>query len=238
MAILGQIDKENLHHAYLIEGARDEILPEVLELAESLGVSTLGNPDFCQIALDSFKIADARALRAMGSEAGFSDGKKIFVISANNILPEAQNTLLKIFEDPTYNTHFFVILPDADTLLPTLRSRFFIIKSGMNLEIEITQAEKFIYLSPVRRIDFLKDLMAVNDEDENNEAALARDGIRSKLIKFLNALEVVLHNIYLSKSLFDTEAFEQIWKAREYLRQPGSSAKSLMESVALSIPNL
>ena len=53
-------DKNNLHHAYLIEGAREEVVPEILEVVGELGVKTLGNPDFVQITLDSFKIEDAR----------------------------------------------------------------------------------------------------------------------------------------------------------------------------------
>ena len=31
-------NKDNLHHAYLIEGNREEILPEIFEFSESLGV--------------------------------------------------------------------------------------------------------------------------------------------------------------------------------------------------------
>ena len=40
MSIIENLDKDNLHHAYLIEGKTEEILPEVFKFIESLGVNT------------------------------------------------------------------------------------------------------------------------------------------------------------------------------------------------------
>jgi DNA polymerase III delta prime subunit len=112
---------KNLHHAYLLEGEREEILPEILEFVKDMEV--------IQISLDSFKIEDARNLKSYEFlKAG--DRKKAFVITVNNFLLEAQNTLLKMLEDPIENTHFFVIVPDAKSLLPTFVSRFYLIRTG------------------------------------------------------------------------------------------------------------
>ena len=91
-----------------------------MKFLESLGIKTSGNPDFCHMSFDSFKIDDARDLKSVEYEKGFGVGKKIFLISANNILLEAQNTLLKIFEEPIKNTHFFIITPNTDVLLKLL----------------------------------------------------------------------------------------------------------------------
>src|SRR3989344_2218828 len=126
--ILKHLDKNNLHHAYLIEGKREEVLPEILKFVDSLGIDTNANSDFVNISLDSFKIDDARNLKSFGNEKGFSlekNAKKIFIISANNFLLEAQNSLLKMFEEPIENTHFFLVTPDANALLKTFASRFY-----------------------------------------------------------------------------------------------------------------
>ena len=107
MGILEHFHKNNLHHAYLIEGARDEIVPEILKFFEDIGINILGNPDFINISIDNFKIDEAFDLRAMSTDKSFSATKKIFLICANNFSLDAQNVLLKMFEEPIENTHFF-----------------------------------------------------------------------------------------------------------------------------------
>ena len=232
MEIREHLDKDNLHHAYLLEGAREEVVPEILKFIQALGVKTSGNPDFCHISVDSFKIEDARNLKSVEYEKGFSTGRKIFLISANTFLLEAQNTLLKIFEEPIENTHFFIVTPDAGVLLKTFVSRFYLIKTDRNAGEELKQAKAFLALPLRKRIDFVKELLAENEEEE--ETTL--DSGRSKALKFLNALEIVLHSKFLKNQ--QGEYFNQIFKVREFLNQPGSSAKTLMESVALSVPEM
>ena len=224
-------DKKNLHHAYLIEGNREDILLEVLEFIEILGVKT-NSPDFCHISMDNFKIDDAFALKKMSGEMSTMDGKKVFIVSANQFSPDAQNTMLKMFEEPILNTHFFIIVPDVDALFKTLVSRFYIIKNEGNKEEEIKLAEKFITMPMQLRINYIKEFL-VEPEDEIKE-----DSIRSKALKFLNMLELALHNKVLEKNFTSntTFAFEQIFQARKFIRQPGSASKTLLESVALSIP--
>ena len=228
------LDKNNLHHAYLIEGQRDKILPEILEFIENMGIKATGNADVSRISLDSFKIEDARNLRSYAMEKSFSVGKKIFIISANNFLLEAQNSLLKMFEGPIENTHFFLIVPDLNALLKTLVSRFYIISARQGLAEEMEEAEKFIDLPLQRRLDFIKELLAESEEEEEDQI-VALDSARSKALRFLNALESVIHG-KISKGTFDIKCLEHFFKVREFLRMPGSSAKSLMESVALIVP--
>jgi len=235
------LDKDNLHHAYLIEGARDEIVPEIIKFLKDLGINTVGNSDFIHISLDSFKIEDARNLKSYGTQKGFSSAKKIFIISANNFLLEAQNSLLKMFEEPIQNTHFFLIVPDTNALLKTLVSRFYLISAGSDLtEKRFNDAEKFIAMPLKNRIDFIKGLLVEPEEknEEENEI-IALDSTRSKALKFLNALELVMSKTVfgvLPKAAFDIGFFEHFFKVREFLRMPGSSTKSLMESVALIMP--
>ena len=57
--IFKNLDKNNLHHAYLIEGLREKIIPEVLDFLKTLNINTIGNPDFTQISIDNFKIDEA-----------------------------------------------------------------------------------------------------------------------------------------------------------------------------------
>ena len=237
MQIQKHLDKNNLHHAYLIEGEHKEIVPEILEFLENVGIKVRGNPDFCQIHIDNFKIDEALSLRSMSSDKNFTVAKKIFIICASTFSLDAQQALLKMFEEPIANTHFFLIVPDASALLKTLVSRFYIIKTKRGLEDELQQAETFMAMSIQNRINFIKELLAEEEGAEDGadlEASLPSP--RSKALKFLNTLEFTLHQKAMSRMPLDTRVFNQIFKVREFLRQPGSSTKSLMESIALTVP--
>ena len=228
--IKDHLDKDNLHHAYLIEGAREDVLPEILSFMEVLDVVTQNNPDFCEIHVDNFKIDEALSLRSMTDERGLST-KKIFIISVNKFSLDAEHALLKLFEEPKDDTHFFLIVPDKNALLRTLVSRFYLIPSTINSK-DTKEVEDFIEMSRTNRINFLKDFLV---EEEESEEGVELDSVRAKSLRFLNILEMELHKRANLNNLKDS--FEQIFKVRKFLRQPGSSTKSLMESVALLIPN-
>ena len=93
------------------------------------------------------------------------------------------------------------------------------------------------------RILFIKDFLA---DDENEEDQIINlNTPKARALKFLNALETVLYQKSVRalgsqrepKALTEeAHFFNQIFKAREFLRQPGSSQKSLLESIAISVP--
>lgn len=244
--IKSHINKNNLHHAYLIEGKKEVNLPLVLKILLEIGVSINNNPDYYHFDFDSFKIKDGELLKSLTSNKSFGEGenaKKIFVISANSFLLEAQNSLLKVFEEPIENTHFFVLTPSVSVFIPTLLSRFYVIHRDKDAESRDEEVENFLKSSKFQRIEFLKVFLKGSNNDEEDEEDTEKDEViidspKSKALKFLDGLELVLHKkSTLSKDSQNIKTiFEQIFKVRKYLRQPGSSAKSLMESVALSIP--
>ncbi|MCM2339125.1 MAG: hypothetical protein NDI62_01570 [Burkholderiales bacterium] len=241
MDIFKHLDKNNLHHAYLIEGAYEEVVPEIFSFIESLGIATNQNPDFSHIILDSFKIEDARNLKTVEYEKGFSGNKKIFLITANNFLLEAQNTLLKIFEEPIEDTHFFLVVPNKNILLKTLLSRFYVISTKKDQTEEIKKAEQFIKMNKKERIEFIKELLTDAEEDEEDDLSIREESPRSKCINLLNAVEFLLQNKFITKDELIKKSlqicFAHILKVRQFLNQPGSAMKTLMESVALIIPN-
>jgi len=235
--LIQHLDKNNLHHAYLIEGNHEEVLPEIFEFLKSLKIKIEGNPDLVRISTNSFNIDDARNLKIYGKEKSYSSTKKIFIIFANNFLLEAQNSLLKLFEEPIENTYFFVIVSDASSLLKTLISRFYFISTKSDISSKIKEAEMFITMTQKARLNFIKELLIIEEMvDEEGNEIISLNSIRSKALKFLNALELVLHK-KMVKTVFDTNVFHHFFKVREFLRMPGSSPKTLMESVALIIPN-
>ncbi|TQR60601.1 DNA polymerase III subunit delta' [Campylobacter troglodytis] len=63
--------------------------------------------------------------RAVGKESYIAEqSEKIIIIMANAFRVEAQNFLLKLFEEPPKNVKFLIVCPSKNLLLPTVRSRF------------------------------------------------------------------------------------------------------------------
>src|SRR5690348_4398318 len=114
-------NSENLHHAYLF--VTHEVEETVTKLKnfieEHLGLKTSGNPDVTHHQFKTLTIDEARAIAESENRKNISGGRKIFIIETDFITEEAQNALLKVFEEPTLGTHFFLVSPQ-DTLLPTL----------------------------------------------------------------------------------------------------------------------
>jgi hypothetical protein len=146
--------------------------------------------------------------------------------------------MLKLFEEPIENTHFFLVLPDSSALLDTFVSRFYLIRAQNEAGAEIEAgAEDFIKMPLQKRLDFIKQLLAeTEEEDEDGNEIIVLDSTRARAQKFLNALEVALHK-RMPKTAQNNECFYQIFKVREFLRMPGSSTKTLLESVAIVVPN-
>ncbi len=221
------IQKENLHHAYLLSGDMSNILENLFSLLSDFGIKIQKNPDFHLLSYDTLKIDDARHVKNLAENRSFDGSKKVFVISVNNFLPESQNTLLKIFEEPKENMHFFIISKNVDSFLPTLRSRCYLInlEQDKNINVEI---EKFLNISLQNKIDHVKNLL---DTDEDKGEASSR----TIALEFLDQLESTLH-ASVSGAVFDTDIFHKIFIARKYIRGAGSSPKNILESIVLNLP--
>lgn len=222
------IQKENLHHAYLLVGDIESTLNNLFLFLKEINIKTKQNPDFHLFSFDTLKIDDAHLIKSLSENKSFDGGKKIFVISVNQFLHDAQNTLLKIFEEPKENMHFFVISKNVDSFLPTLRSRCYIINLQQNKK-ENPEIIQFLNSTLSNKIDFVKNLL---DTDEDK----GEDSPRTKALDFLDKLEQVLHEKILSRRNLDIDIFHKIFTARKYIRQPGSSPKNILEAIVLNLP--
>lgn len=219
--------KEKLHHAYVISGERDEVLPELTSFLEKeLAIQTTANPDYWYGDYDVFGIAEARFLKDLQQNKATNGGMRVFVISLRRITREAQNALLKIFEEPASASHFFIIIPAVHILLPTLRSRVFVVPR-VKRSAHGDEAETFLRMSHKDRLTFVSKF--IQKEHGADEA-----------IALLNQLEARLYadGEEKVKSTPYREAFERIYTSRDYLHLQGASIKGVLEYTALTLPVL
>lgn len=220
----------SLHHAYILEGLHDNIFPKLCDFCEKkLKFETKANPDFHYEIFERFTIADARHLHEMQMRKTTDRGKKIFIISFNFITKEAQNALLKVLEEPTKGTHFFFIINSTKRLLDTVLSRVVCITENKSekSEIDNTQGEKFISLSYKDRMIFISKFV----EDIKNEKKS-----RGDVMFFLQLLEEVFHKKLKEKpTAQNAQILKEVSMAEKYIHDHGSSAKQLLEHVALMV---
>lgn len=121
------------------------------------------NPD-CELRLNdlSYDKHSQATARAIMKESYIAEAKiKIIIIMAKNFRDEAQNFLLKLFEEPPKNVYFFIVAPSKNVFLPTILSRFIIEKhknkkNNFKLDINLKKldlASIFGFLSQYENID-------------------------------------------------------------------------------------
>lgn len=203
----------NLHHAYLLIGDREEAEKVLHELFEREGFRLAGSPDFFVFKEALFGIDSARELSVMAARKAFVE-KKVFLIAPEKITLEAQNALLKTFEDPVPHTHFFLSVRDEGVIIPTLRSRMQSARL-VSAASEDSEAEKFLKLNLKGRLAFAKKFA---DAEKNLSA-------------FLDDLLLLLRE----KGNPDRQAQENIYKMRLVSDQRGAAPRLVLEHLAVVI---
>lgn len=267
------LKKENLHHAYLLEGGRED----VEELVDFLNIEKIIEKNSSDLSIsshDSLLVEDSWNLRRAQSENPSVGDKKVFVISAEIFTDEAQNALLKILEEPSGSSVFFLIARHPNRLFKTVLSRVIYLKKpdgsdSKNLAegLPAQSGEKFLMMSIADRMDYVGKLVKKykvkgNDNDEieeennlsdENESLDAKSAKRRASHELKNATNLLLNGIEhaLSQNLVVqlpnntsqdlaqkeiTDFIPQLWKSRDYLFDQGSSAKMILENIALTAP--
>jgi DNA polymerase III delta prime subunit len=225
------IKKTSLHHAYCILGETKAVINELEKLLlKELNFPITNNPDFWRGEFDVMDIEDGRAIKSSHQNKPTSGDKKIFVVSANFITEKAQNAMLKLFEEPRGDTHFFLILPSLNNIIPTFRSRLFIIDTSESSS-SIINSKAFLSMSFSERMEAVKKICgSISDEEKS----------KIEIIKFINSLETELKSevnfSHISKD--QVKMFEELGKVRQYASEQSPSLKMLLEHMSLLLPIL
>ncbi len=205
----------NLHHAYILEGEKETLRQKLFDFIEhDLHQAIKGNPDVWHQTHDTFTIDDARDIREVQSNKALGTGKKIFIVELRSMTAEAQNSLLKVFEEPTPHTHFFIIMPSAEVLLPTLRSRVMIIPAEASTHEPHKEAEDFLKAPISARIKIAAEISEEKD--------------KARAIKLVDGL---IHKLHGEK--MKPEVMQELLLSRGYLNDRSPSIKLLLEHIAI-----
>lgn len=174
--------------------------------------------DVHHLVRESLSIADARELTLRAHRMPVAAQVQVFVVQAATLTLEAQNALLKLFEDPPARTQFFLVVPQEGMVLPTLLSRMMRVDSVQENTSDHSQAEAFITASVAQRLALV--------------AALAKDKDTQKIESLLAGLEAWAHGDFAARQ----QTVHALMLVRPYIGMRGASTKMLLEELALSLP--
>jgi DNA polymerase III delta prime subunit len=221
------------HHAFLLEAdAEKGIATASAWVEKELGMKILGNPDIAVVRFGLLSVADARLVAKLASGAPFKGEHKVVIIAANRAYHEAQNALLKLFEEPPPGTYLFLIMPSLGGVLPTLRSRVSVLTSdAVQSKLKIPEiAEQFLKASKEKRTALIKKLASGGDDEERREN-------REEVIAIVNGVEAAAYAAMNEKSSADiTALLSDISILRSNLYDRSAPVRMILEHLSLVIP--
>lgn len=231
------------HHAFVIEAPTEEGISFALQwLERETGLIAKGNPDVAAYRFGLFSVEDARAVAEGAAGVPLRGDAKAVIIAASRAYHEAQNALLKLFEEPPEGTYLFLILPSLGGLLPTLRSRVQELKHEAprlrqgaggqgSAKHEENPAEEFLKGSREKRSAIVKRLTSGKDEDDRREN-------RDQAIELLSGIEAVLAQGGRARLVENRELLEEIALFRGYLYERSAPVKMILEHLAIVTPKV
>lgn len=231
------VDTRHLrHHAFVIEAeAEGGVATAEAWVEKELGIQVKNNPDIAVLRYGLFSVDNARHVCDIAAGAPFAGEYKVVIIAASRAYHEAQNALLKLFEEPPKGTFLFFILPSLGGLLPTLRSRVQMLEKNKGESIKYkgksdARAEEFIKASKEKRCAIIKKLTSGKDEEERRE-------LRDEAIRIVNGIEAIAY-AELKKKRGDEVAalLSDIAILRGNLYDRSAPVRMILEHLSLVIP--
>jgi hypothetical protein len=189
------------------------------QLVRTVEVSTYQHPETTATVLnntlDTMGIGDVRAVTAQAQLRPATDGGQVFVIAASFITHEAQNALLKLFEEPPVDTAFVLVVPPAFQLLPTLQSR-------IGQETTIADSSENQAWTLFLAASYADRLQQVDSWQ------------KSKDPQWLSQMVAGVHSV--SSQEVGLEAMQVLQFVGQKLQTRGASNKMLLEHLALVLP--
>lgn len=187
------------------------IIADTIETADLSVAHQKPSVDVQHLVVQVFGIDDARELVRAMSMRSVSSGEYVFVVQTASITREAQNALLKIFEEPPVGSRIILIIPHESILLPTLRSRFVSVKVAKVMELAV--GEQFLQLPIAEQL------------------ALIAQKAKDKDHAWFESMIKEIGNTTQNQS---PEFMRALFVSENYVRNRGASRKMLLEHVALS----
>lgn len=165
------------HHAYFVSAQSEEGIAASLRFSKDiLGIHGADNPDLIVLRFGLFSADDARKITDLAQRSASGAQGKVIIASAPRFFHEAQNILLKIFEEPPEGVTLILVVPSEGLIVPTLRSRLLPLPHTEGSAATYSPlGAAFLEASQTEREKLLTKLIdrSKSDKDEEKQAARA-----------------------------------------------------------------
>ncbi|MGB4076202.1 MAG: hypothetical protein WBK28_00665 [Minisyncoccia bacterium] len=235
------------HHAYFVVGDRERGVEAALLYGQNVLSLESNSADAVVLRYEAFSVEDARALSESAYQSGIG-AHRLLVVATRRIYHEAQNALLKLFEEPPQGVTLILVIPGAGDLIPTLRSRLLPLpkEEGGKKEASIHSdlAREFLEASTALRAKMVSKLLerAKSDKPQEKQAAradalaLAEDLARTSYQK-LRSLDSS-HGAPTSSPRQEITAFlKDLDRLIPVLHERAAPLKPILEHLLLTVPS-
>lgn len=212
------------HHAVLlVRGDRDTVGTNLFKELEKISPA---HRFFNQTVLD---IDTARSIVSW-SKTPYHE-EKIALISFHTAGIEAQNTMLKMLEEPMNNVRFIILTSNKKNLLPTVISRLHYYETSSETVVSSTlsHAEEFLKTKNTDRMKLSSITKLLKQEDEKGRKN--REGVRY----FILSLSEIFQKTLIDKPQ-NARYVAEILQTASYSSDPSTSLKALLEYLSLLLP--
>lgn len=151
---------------------------------------------------------------------------KVAVISFHTAGHEAQNALLKIFEEPAVGVKFILVTSNEEQIIPTVLSRLHRTRVTHG-DIDTSDVITFLKTKPGERmkLECVVALLSKVDEEDRKD----REGVRAFILSLAHTLSLKGHySAYVERTL----------EVASTASLPSTSGKSLLEYLSLLLPQI
>lgn len=220
-------------HSYFYPGNREDGIAAALRHASDiLGLSVENNPDVIVFRYGLFSVEDARKVIQLAEQSAMG-AAKLIVIAPERIFHEAQNALLKLFEEPPVGTTLVLVVPSPGVLLGTLRSRMLPLERSDTTLPEIVR--DFLAARAPEREKMVAKLLERTKSDKEEEKQAARgDALRlaEGLMRAAQQSLLTKEQKAVRDFVRDLERFIPI------LHERSAPLKLMFEHILLTVPPL
>lgn len=220
-------------HSYFFAGEQEQGIEAATVFAETeLGLQRKGNADLIIFRYGLFSVDDARRVIRLADQAPVTGDKKIIVLAVERLFHEAQNALLKLFEEPSPGTTLVLVLPSAGLILPTLRSRMLVLPSNGEVAA-YPEAHHFLTATFAEREKLIAKLLERTkaDKDEDKQAA------RGEALRLVEGLMQIGYDSIQKKENAELRVFlSDLDRFIPILHERSAPYKLIFEHILLTLP--